>query len=234
MTDTLSYGHNSRPEFDPEAALSESERAVLAEDRVRAIRLGTGIHLDDWLAFGPGLSIRRHLAMQLSHTNGAKGKRYSEEFAKLMKRDGLDTADKNTKKMMSHVLWLYDEPERLQTLSALREAMTPWERARLNSPITARQQVEKALRPPPNGAAPPRRANIREKLAETEAKLAAAEARIAELTADLPPFAQFDLQRDKVADLADVAVRLMTRNKFDAFAKVAREKFNAQRQRRRR
>jgi hypothetical protein len=43
------------------------------------------------------------------------------------------------------VLWLGDAPERMQILHELREAMTPGQRSRLNSPITARQRVEAIL-----------------------------------------------------------------------------------------
>src|SRR5512132_2357148 len=59
-----------------------------------------------------------------------------------MKADGLDTMDRTS---ISAVLWLGDDPERSQILRELREAMTPGQRSRLNSPITARQRVEAIL-----------------------------------------------------------------------------------------
>ena len=46
---------------------------------------------------------------------------------------------------ISAVLWLGDDPERMKVLRELREAMTPGQRSRLNSPITARQRVEAIL-----------------------------------------------------------------------------------------
>ena len=38
------------------ADLDAEDRKTLAEDRKRMERLGKGSQLDDWLAFGPGLS----------------------------------------------------------------------------------------------------------------------------------------------------------------------------------
>jgi len=35
--------------------LTVSERQVLDDDRERWRRMGSGAHLDDWLAYGPGL-----------------------------------------------------------------------------------------------------------------------------------------------------------------------------------
>ena len=49
--------------------LTASEREVLEEDRKRWRRMGTGAHLDEWLAYGPGLAIRRRLAMRMAYTN---------------------------------------------------------------------------------------------------------------------------------------------------------------------
>jgi hypothetical protein len=37
--------------------LTVSERQVLDDDRERWRRMGSGAHLDDWLAYGPGLLI---------------------------------------------------------------------------------------------------------------------------------------------------------------------------------
>jgi hypothetical protein len=52
------------------------------------------------------------------------------------------------KKTFGDVLWFYEEPEkrRKEPLDEIRRDMTPGERARLNSPITARQRVEKELK----------------------------------------------------------------------------------------
>ena len=49
--------------------LTVSERQVLDDDRERWRRMGSGAHLDDWLAYGPGLLIRRRLAMRIAYVN---------------------------------------------------------------------------------------------------------------------------------------------------------------------
>src|SRR5580704_14032458 len=48
------------------ADLDAEDRKTLAEDRKRMERLGKGSQLDDWLAFGPGLLIRRRLAKNIA------------------------------------------------------------------------------------------------------------------------------------------------------------------------
>ena len=44
--------------------------------------MGAGGHLDDWLAYQPGLMIRRRLAMRLAFTNKPEGKGYVQAFAR--------------------------------------------------------------------------------------------------------------------------------------------------------
>ena len=46
--------------------LTPSERDVLTADRKRWQHMGGGGHLDDWLAYGNGLMIRRRLAMKMA------------------------------------------------------------------------------------------------------------------------------------------------------------------------
>ena len=70
--------------------LTVSERQVLDDDRERWRRMGSGAHLDDWLAYGPGLLIRRRLAMRIAYVNRPEGKGYARAFAQLMEHDGLD------------------------------------------------------------------------------------------------------------------------------------------------
>jgi hypothetical protein len=123
--------------------LTASERSVLAEDSKRWKRLGAGAHLDDWLAFGSGLMIRRRMAMRIAFVNKPEGKGYAQAFEALMHADGLHTMDKTS---ISAVLWLHDDPERLKKLREIRDIMTVGQRARLNSPISARQRVEKILK----------------------------------------------------------------------------------------
>jgi hypothetical protein len=60
------------------ADLGAEDRKTLAEDRKRMEKLGKGSQLDDWLAFGPGLLIRRRLAKNiagLAESDPAKGHR---------------------------------------------------------------------------------------------------------------------------------------------------------------
>jgi hypothetical protein len=125
------------------ANLTQSELGVLAEDRERWKRMGAGAHLDDWLAYGPGLMLRRRMAMHIAFVNRPEGKGYVQAFAALMEADGLHTMDKQS---ISAVLWLHDNPEHMTILREIRDTMTIGERSRLNSPISARQRVEKLLK----------------------------------------------------------------------------------------
>jgi hypothetical protein len=80
------------------ADLGAQDRKTLAEDRKRMEKLGKGSQLDDWLAFGPGLLIRRRLAKNiagLAESDPAKGHRYSRAFKQQMEMDGL--YDRTTK-----------------------------------------------------------------------------------------------------------------------------------------
>jgi hypothetical protein len=80
------------------ADLGAEDRKTLAEDRKRMEKLGKGSQLDDWLAFGPGLLIRRRLAKNiagLAESDPAKGHRYSRAFKQQMEMDGL--YDRTTK-----------------------------------------------------------------------------------------------------------------------------------------
>jgi len=125
------------------ANLTQSELGVLAGDRERWKRMGAGAHLDDWLAYGPGLMLRRSMAMRIAFVNRPEGKGYAAAFAAQLESDGLHTMDKQS---ISAVLWLNDDPERIMVLREIRETMTTGERSRLNSPISARQRVEKLLK----------------------------------------------------------------------------------------
>jgi len=138
------------------ADLGAEDRKTLAEDRKRMDRLGKGSQLDDWLAFGPGLLIRRRLAKNiagLAETDPAKGHRYSRAFKQQMEMDGLyDRTTKSDvmKSTFTAVLWFYDdeklEERRREILEEIRRNMTPGQRARFNSPISAQQRVLDELR----------------------------------------------------------------------------------------
>jgi hypothetical protein len=138
------------------ADLDAEDRKTLAEDRKRMEKLGKGSQLDDWLAFGPGLLIRRRLAKNiagLAETDPAKGHRYSRAFKQQMEMDGLyDRTTKSDvmKSTFTAVLWFYDdeklEERRREILEEIRRNMTPGQRARFNSPISAQQRVLDELR----------------------------------------------------------------------------------------
>jgi hypothetical protein len=49
-------------DFILQTELPQEDREVLAEDKERWHRMGAGQHLSDWLAYAPGLRIRRKLA----------------------------------------------------------------------------------------------------------------------------------------------------------------------------
>ncbi len=128
------------------ADLDAEDRKTLAEDRKRMERQGS--QLDDWLAFGPGLLIRRRLAKNivgLAETDPAKSHRYSRGFKEQMEMDGLyDRTTKSDvmKSTFTAVLWFYDDEKleegRREILEEIRRNMTPsvpgsTRRSRLNS-----------------------------------------------------------------------------------------------------
>jgi hypothetical protein len=184
--------------------LTPSEREVLTQDRARWRRMGEGGHLDDWLAYGPGLIIRRRLAMRIAFVNRPEGKGYAQAFGQLMNADGLDTMDKTS---ISAVLWLHDEAEHMNILREIREAMKPGERSRLNSPIAARQRVEKVLKARQGGTEDKLTTSpvsiLKRQLADLGRELAHAQERLAAAEND---GSRFDLRRDSV----DAIVRVCT------------------------
>jgi hypothetical protein len=200
--------------------LTASERAVLEGDRDRWKRMGAGAHLDEWLTYGPGLMIRRRLAMKMCHTNRPEGRGYTAAFGRLMLHDGLNWQDNTIKTSMTAVLWLHDEPERMSVLREIRETMSPGERARLNSPISARQRVEKVIVARHGGTEEKMRvspvANLKRDKAELERKLAHAEERLA--AAETRDGSLFDLKRDTIADIARTIVANVSEGKGKAIA----------------
>ena len=203
-----------------QAELIASEREVLAKDRARWKKLGAGAHLDEWLEFGPGLMIRRRLAMRLAHTNKPEGRGYAAAFGRLMLHDGMPWQDNTIKNSMTAVLWLNDDPERLIALRDLRETMSPGERSRLNSPISARQRVEKVLIARAGGTEAKLRAspvaNLKRDKAELERKLADAEERLA--AAEARDGSLFDLKRDKIEDIVQTVVATVTESRAKTIA----------------
>jgi hypothetical protein len=129
-------------------------------------------------------------------------------MAALMIRDGFYTDDEAKssaiKTTMTAVLWLYDEPERLAILREIRETMTQGERSRLNSPISARQRVEKILRAREHGTEEKQKDSpvtlLKRKVAELERELATAQAKLARKDDG----SLFDLKQTPPAEMAFV------------------------------
>jgi hypothetical protein len=204
--------------------LTQSEQNVLAEDRERWKKMGAGAHLDDWLAYGPGLMLRRRMAMRIAYVNRPEGKGYAQAFAALMEADGLHTMDKNS---ISAVLWLNDDPQRLIILREIRDNMTIGERARLNSPISARQRVEKILKARQGGTEASMRSSplarqaavLNEQAREIEhlkERLAAAEARDGSL---------FDLRKDTIKDIAAAIINNAAPSRAQSIAREILNQF---------
>lgn len=128
-----------------EQQLSPDERDRLAKDEKRWKRMGEGGHLQDWLEFGPSLMTLRQTAMRIAFTNRPTGRPYTDAFRALVRKHfpGMDD-DKN--KSVSYVLWVHDEPERLQILAEQRQAMSPGQRSRLNTPKAASDLVRRVLK----------------------------------------------------------------------------------------
>src|SRR5687768_13838369 len=77
--------------------LNANEKATLAADKERWVRMGMGAHLGEWLAYGEGMMLRRRLAMRIAHTNQPLGRGYTEAFGALMRRDGFAWNDNSVK-----------------------------------------------------------------------------------------------------------------------------------------
>jgi hypothetical protein len=202
--------------------LTPSELEVLEEDRKRWKRMGTGAHLDEWLAYGPGVAIRRRLAMRMSFTNRPEGKAYIKHYNELLRDDGFDTGDGKLMSSLTAVQWLHDDAERLNILREIRETMTPGERSRLNSPISAKQRVlavlkarqggfEEKLKTSPVAVLKAKLVEQTRQIAHLEEQLAAAEHRDGSL---------FDLKHDKAEDIVGVIVANVTAHKAEAIAKT--------------
>ena len=131
-----------------------------------------------------------------------------------MKDDSLDTMDKSS---VSAVLWLGDDPHRTQVLRELRESMTPGQRSRLNSPISARQRVEQVLKARQSGNEDGLRASpvvlLRTQLAERDRKIAQLEQQLAKSDGSL-----FDLKHDTADDIAAAIVGSVGESKAKGIA----------------
>jgi hypothetical protein len=122
--------------------ISPAEKKILAADRRRRFVMGEAGSLDNWLAFGPGLQVRRRVAMARARTNKPRGTAYNRCLKELLEADGLDTMESQSR---TAILWLHDAPERLETLREILDTMPAGNRMRLRTPISAKQKVEERL-----------------------------------------------------------------------------------------
>jgi hypothetical protein len=133
-------------------ALPAELRARLERDADRARRMIGGGHLQDWLDYEVSLWGIRAEAMRAATTNEPKGRGYNEAHGQLMQHYGLNKLDSGS---VSAVLWLTDPKEkyrdgerhltRKEILDAILKTLTPGQRSRLASPISARQRVAKRI-----------------------------------------------------------------------------------------
>jgi hypothetical protein len=209
--------------------LTQNERDILAADTDRWKRMGAGAHLNDWLSFNDGLAIRRRLAMRLAYTNRPVGRGYNERFSALLREDGIDTSDKSAMTAFTAVMWLHEEPERLIILREILDSMSPGARARLNSPISARQRVEGVLKARAKGETAEAKvkespvALLRKQVADRDREIAALKARLAKADDG----SLFDLKRDKPDDIAVAIADNINEGKWKSIKKTADERYKA-------
>ncbi|WP_338689603.1 hypothetical protein V5279_26810 [Bradyrhizobium sp. 26S5] len=223
-------GVTSGPEVTDD--LNAEQREVLRQDAERWRRMSNGSHLDDWLAYIPGLQIRRSLAMRHAHTNTPIGKLYADEFAALMRADGLHTMDKRA---VTAVLWLGEEPARLQWLQKIRNAMTPGQRSRLNSPHSARCRIEQILNAKTQQSKPTEeeaeRLTPMEKL---KTEIAEKDRKIGQLERAAKGGSLFDLRLDRADDIATGIVNAVSEHKAKQIAQGILAWFKEQKKQQRR
>jgi hypothetical protein len=214
--------------------LSASELAVLEHDKARWARVGGGAHLDEWLEFYPGLEIRRRLAMRIAFTNRPEGKGYAQALKQLYVADGFDVTDKMLMAAFTDLLWLGDTPERMSILREVRDAMTPGERSRLNSPHSARKRVEaviKARSQQGDANSAVERVSPLEQakrhIARLERELAAARAELARKEDG----SLFDLRHDTPEDIVTAMEANISAYKFDAIIATGIERKRRKQQR---
>jgi hypothetical protein len=134
------------------ASLPAELRLRLERDAERAKHMVGGGHLQDWLDYEVSFWGIRNEAMRIAHVNRPEGRGYSEAHGQLMAHYGLNHLDGGT---VSAVLWLTDPREktksgedhltRKEVLDGILKQLTPGQRSRLASPISARQRVQKRI-----------------------------------------------------------------------------------------
>lgn len=217
--------------------LSESQRKMLKEDAKRWARIGAGAHLDDWLAFGPTLHLLRGIAMRAAHANTPQGRRYSFAFSELLESEGFKGMERNT---ISAVLWLHDDKARIDELNAIRSVMTPGQRSRLNSPISARKRIEasinareitKAREANGNHADAPESEIKLSPMAKLKNELADLRREKANLEREYNALKKndgslFDLKRDKIADIVGIMTTAISPRRAEDIARGVLKRLN--------
>jgi hypothetical protein len=211
--------------------LTLSERERLDRDVELLKHLGAGAHLDEWLSLYDGLAIRRRLAMRIAHANRPEGKGYALAMSQLYTDAGVNVKDKALMTSLGAVLWIGDKPEHVTILREMREAMTPGERSRLNSPISARQRVEKVLKERERGTEEQVKDSpvtmLRRRVAELERALAEEQAKLAKYDGG----SLFDLKNDSADDIVSAMLTNISTHKADAIAKGLADGVKRKRQR---
>lgn len=123
--------------------LAASDRDAIDANRETIRRLGSGSHLQDYLGLAPGLMIQRSAAMRVSNSNRPVGRRYNDAFEEMLRRVGVDTADKKLMREITAIMWIAYDRENQRALDEVLLRMTPAQVMRINLPTSARAVVAK-------------------------------------------------------------------------------------------
>lgn len=194
-----------------------NDRSLIDEAEAMAGKINETASLDNWLnIIGPAIMVGRQWAMRQAHTNQPQGQRYATAFQIWRKqRPNIAKLDQNT---VTDLLWLLDDPERLEVLADLRQPSAVNAISPTASPITCRQRVRKEIARRAKLAdaqagndVPEAPLSPMEKLkrdnAELKGLLADAQERLEHLEGKVDG-GMFDLKRDKFEDIKAVIDRL--------------------------
>jgi hypothetical protein len=116
------------------------------------------------------------------------------------------------------VLWLNDDLERMGILRELRESMTPGERSRLNSPITARKRVESIVKARAGGTEESLSISPIARMKDTIFDQAREITELQQKLAKHENGSLFDLKADRAEDIATTIVNSVSEHKAKAIA----------------
>ena len=162
--------------------------------------------------------------MRVNFTNKPEGRGYTETYGQLLRLAGFDIKDRRLMTTLTAIAWLDDNLERMTILREILDAMTPGERSRLNSPISARQRVEGVLKARSGGTEERLRSSpiaiLKQHNLELARQLAHAEERLAAADAG----SLFDLKKDSAADIARVICETVTPSRARNIADAIRQR----------